>query len=213
MQRTVWDTPVVAAPFRWFSKFMLKIMGWRLEGDLPDVPRCVAVIAPHTSNWDFPLVMFFVFALRFTVSWVAKHTMFRPPFGIFFRFLGGIPVERSRSHNLVQQVVETIEGRERIWLGITPEGTRAKVKAWKTGFYRIALGARIPMALVYLDYGRKVVGVGPIIEPTGDIEADMAKIHDFYVTITPRHPDRFTLPCIDPEKMREMKAAGDDARA
>lgn len=210
MQRTILDMPVIAAPFRWFSMFVLKIIGWRPEGHPPDLPRCVVVFAPHTSNWDLPLGLFFGFALRIQVSWLAKDSMFRPPFRTFFKFIGGIPVERSHSHHLVQQAVEIVESRERLWLGITPEGTRKKVKAWKTGFYHIALGARVPILLAYLDYGRKVGGFGPIIEPSGDIEADIAKIHDFYVTITPCHPELFTLPCIDHEKEQARKAAAQE---
>jgi len=209
MQRTVWNMPIVAAPFRWISKFMLKIMGWRLEGHPPEPPRCLIVVEPHTSNWDFPLGLFFAFVLRINASWVSKDSMYHPPFGAFFRFLGGMPVERSHSHNLVQQVIEIIKSHDRIWMGITPEGTRSKVKYWKTGFYYIALGADVPISLAFLDYGRKVGGFGPLIQPTGDIEADFAKIRDFYATITPRHPDQFTLPCIDPEKLKKKKTTED----
>ena len=211
MHRTILDMPVMAAPFRWLSIVMLKILGWRMENLPPDVPRCVVIIEPHTSNWDFPIGLFLGLVMRLKASWTAKHTMFRPPFGTFFKFLGGIPIERSHSHNLVHQLIEIIKSRDQIWIGITPEGTRKKVKAWKTGFYFIAVGAGVPIVLAYLDYKRKVGGFGPTLYPTGDIEADFAKLREFYSTVTARHPERFTLPSIDHEKEREKKGPGDAA--
>jgi 1-acyl-sn-glycerol-3-phosphate acyltransferase len=181
----------------------LKIFGWRLEGRLPDVDKLVVIAAPHTSNWDLPVLLSLAFALRTKAGWLGKNTLFRWPFGFLFKWMGGIPVYRSASHNMVAQSVEMFRNSEKLILAIPPEGTRSKVSHWKTGFYYIALGAGIPIAMAFIDYKRKVSGVGPTLVPTGDIEADMEIIRNFYATVTAKYPDKASLPALAPNQYRE----------
>ena len=172
------------------SALALKYSGWRFEGQVPDVPKCVVVVAPHTSNWDLPLAILFAFAYRIPCPvWVAKHTIFRWPFGAFCRWFGGIPVDRSAAHNVVLQIVQHFNGREKIMFGITPEGTRKRAKTWKRGFHHIARGAGVPISLAYLDYKRKVGGFGPLFMPSDDVTADVKRVGEFYSGVTPRYPE------------------------
>ena len=171
---------------------LLHLAGWHLEGDIPDIPKFVAVAAPHTSNWDGILAIIAALAFRIRFQWIGKHTLFRGPFGPLMRAFGGIPVNRHVRANSVEQMVEQFNQRERMILGVTPEGTRARVTQWKTGFYYIAQGADVPLVLAYLDYPRRVIGIGPTIIPTGDLPADLKQIQAFYADKTGRHPDRMT---------------------
>ena len=197
MRRTIFDIPIIAKPLRWLSRSILKIAGWRVEGRAPESPKCVIVVAPHTSNWDFPLAMVYAFALGLDVSFLGKAELFRwPLLGRLFYRLGGIPVERNKAHGVVHYVVRTFQERERLALGIAPEGTRKKVAAWKTGFYQIAVGAQVPIALAFLDYGRKAGGFGPLIEPTGDINADFGLIREFYAGVTACRPELTGPPAV-----------------
>ncbi len=197
MRYTIFDTPVVSPILYGFSMLVLKILGWRKEGDLPDIPKYVIAFAYHTSNWDFPLAMVLAFVYRVNMHWIGKDSLFRWPLYSLFRWMGGIPVERSKAHGVVGEVVRIFNENESLILGIAPEGTRRKVKAWKKGFYYIALNAKVPILLVFLDYRRKVAGIGPLITPSGDIEADMEIIRGFFVNVTPRHPERATIPVVE----------------
>jgi len=181
----------------------LKVFGWRLEGRLPDVDKLVVIAAPHTSNWDLPVLLSLAFALRAKACWLGKHTLFRRPLGFLFRWMGGIPVYRSASQNMVAQSVEMFRNSEKLILTIPPEGTRSKVNYWKSGFYYIALGAGIPIAMAFIDYKRKATGVGPTLNPTGDIEADMEIIRNFYANVTAKYPDKTGLPELAPNECRE----------
>src|SRR5262245_9860838 len=203
MRYTLFDTPVISHLMRGLAFSFLKIFGWRLEGRLPDVDKLVVIAAPHTSNWDLPVLLSLGFALRAKASWLGKHSLFRWPAGFLFRWMGGIPVYRSASHNMVAQTVEMFRNSESLILAIPPEGTRGKVSHWKTGFYYIALGAKTPIAMGFIDYKRKVVGVGPSIYPTGDIEADMEVIRNFYATVTAKYPDKASLPALPPNQNPE----------
>ena len=157
-----------------------RLFGWRCEGRLPSVPRCVIIAAPHTSNWDFffGLCLMFEFGLR--ADWIGKHTMFRRPFGGIMRWLGGVPIVRIPGEGKVEQIVATIRDRERYALTMAPEGTRKQVERWRTGFWHVARQAGVPIVLAYFDYSRKVVGLGPTFETTDDIEDDMRRLHEFY---------------------------------
>ena len=203
MRYTLFDTPVISPLMRGLAFSFLKIFGWRLEGRLPDVDKLVVIAAPHTSNWDLPVLLSLGFALRAKASWLGKHSLFRRPLGFLFRWMGGIPVYRSASHNMVAQTVEMFRNSESLILAIPPEGTRSKVSHWKTGFYYIALGAETPIAMAFIDYKRKAVGVGPTLYPTGDIEADMELIRNFYATVTAKYPDKAGLPALAPNQYRE----------
>lgn len=176
----------------WFSRGLgravLKIMGWRFEGAFPNVPKFVGIVAPHTSNWDFIIGMAVVVGSGLDAHWIGKHTIFRPPFGGFMRWLGGMPVNRSETKGAVPQIVEIFDEREQLIIGIAPEGTRKRVDRWKTGFYHIALGAKVPILLAYFDYPRKVVGIGPTIMPSGDLEADMKTIRAFFADFVGKYP-------------------------
>jgi 1-acyl-sn-glycerol-3-phosphate acyltransferase len=190
MAGTVFESPFFSGLLCGLAKFYLKITGWRRVGRLPDIPRCVMIAAPHTSNWDAPISLAIVFAFRFKANWLVKHTAFRWPFRGVLRWLGGIPIDRTKSTDVVTQMVEELKNRAELVLLIAPEGTRKKVTRWKTGFYHIACGAGVPLVLAFLDYARKEGGLGPVIQPTGNLEADMAKILGFYATITGKHPER-----------------------
>ncbi len=196
MRYTIFDTPGISALMRGLAFSLLNVFGWRVEGRLPDVEKLVVIAAPHTSNWDFPLMIGLAFALKAKASWLGKHSLFQWPFGFLSQWMGGIPVYRSESRNVVAQLVETFRKSEKLILAIPPEGTRSKVSHWKTGFYYIALGAQTPITMGFIDYKRKAVGVGPTIYPTGDIEADMEIFRDFYVNVTARYPDNAALPSI-----------------
>ena len=190
MNYTIFDTPVLNILLRWFALIALKIAGWRTHGRLPPVPKFVLVGAPHTSNWDLPYTLCIIFVLRGKIYWMGKDSLFRRPYKGFFKWLGAIPIDRSRSKNVVAQTIQKFNQNKTMIMTIAPEGTRSKVKKWKTGFYHIAHGANVPIALGFLDYQRKVGGIGPVIYPTGNIEADMQSIRAFYDGVTGKFPEK-----------------------
>jgi 1-acyl-sn-glycerol-3-phosphate acyltransferase len=187
---TIFDTPVLNIFLRWFSLTVLKITGWRAHGRLPATTKFVLVGAPHTSNWDLPYALFIIFVLRGKIYWLGKESLFRRPLKGFFKWLGGIPIDRSKSKNVVAQSIQQFHQNEKLILTIAPEGTRSRVKKWKTGFYHIAKGANVPIVLGFLDYRRKTGGIGPVIYPTGNIDADMETIRAFYDGITGKFPEK-----------------------
>jgi 1-acyl-sn-glycerol-3-phosphate acyltransferase len=159
----------------WLSSY-----GWRIEGGAPDVRKAVIVAAPHTSNWDLPFTLAVAAALGIHISWMGKHTLFRPPFGALMRGLGGLSVDRGSPHGVVGEAIELLKRHDDLFLVIAPAGTRSETDRWKTGFYRIAQGAGVPIVLGFLDYGAKVAGLGRVFTPTGDVERDMEEIRAFY---------------------------------
>lgn len=175
----------------WLAKRILALFGWKTEGQLPAISKYVVIAAPHTSNWDFPLTMLVTMAFRIRIAFMMKDEMFRPPFGWFFRALGGIPINRRSRNNVVEQSIQQFRERSQLVLVIPPEGTRSKTTRWKTGFYYIAHGAGVPILLGFLDFRRKVGGFGPLFYPTGDIAADMEQIRSFYSGITGKYPWQF----------------------
>jgi len=189
MRRTIFDASILNTLLHWISSFLLRLFGWRKEGELPDIPKYVIIAAPHTSNWDFPVTLAYAFAYRIKVFWMGKDVLFRRPFGRIMRWLGGIPIDRAKSQNAVAQTIRIFNDIEKLIMIISPEGTRKKVRYWKTGFYNIAHGAKVPVLPGFLDFRRKVGGFGPVIFPTGDIAADMEKIRAFYATITGKRPE------------------------
>ena len=191
MHRTIFNTPLINTLMHWLSRLILRLLGWQIEGKAPAAPKYVLIAAPHTSNWDFPFTLMVCFALRMPVYWMGKASLFPPVLGGIMRWLGGIPVERSRQGNLVQSTVDAFQRSARLTVIIPPEGTRSKVTHWKTGFYYIAQGAGLPIALGFLDFKRKLAGVERLFEVTGDIEADMVKIQAFYAHITGKNPRQF----------------------
>lgn len=173
-----------------FSKLVLKLFGWRVEGELPDIEKYIIVGAPHTSNWDFIIMLAISLIYRQKFYWMGKHTLFRWPFDNLFRRLGGIPINRESKSNTVSQVIHYFKTQENLAMIITPEGTRKKVTYWRSGFYYIAMGANIPILLGFVDYKRKVAGIGPLIKPSGNIESDMKIIRIFYANISGKYPDK-----------------------
>jgi 1-acyl-sn-glycerol-3-phosphate acyltransferase len=169
----------------------LRLAGWRFEGELPDAGKMIIVAAPHTSNWDFVIGMAGVFALGVDLHWMGKHTLFKAPFGGFMRWLGGLAIDRTAAHGVVEQVVEEFDRRDRLLLVVTPEGTRSKVARWKTGFWHIARGAGVPILLAGLDYRHKRLLLGPLVQPGESLDEDMAIIQARYSNVTPRRPELF----------------------
>jgi 1-acyl-sn-glycerol-3-phosphate acyltransferase len=172
------------------GRLFLRFFGWKTEGQLPEGKKFVIIAAPHTSNWDLPFMLAVAYVFDVQISFLMKQTMFVGPFGPFFRWLGGIPVDRTARHNLVDQCVKVLQERDGLTLAIPPEGTRSKVRYWKTGFYWIAHGAKVPILLGFLDYKRKVGGLGPTFFPSGDLQGDLEKIRAFYVGISGKHPSQ-----------------------
>jgi 1-acyl-sn-glycerol-3-phosphate acyltransferase len=158
---------------------LLAIGAWRVEGEFPPLPKQVAIVAPHTSNWDFIVGILAVFAIGIRVRFLIKHTLFWPPLGWFFTWCGGIPVNRTAPQGLVAQAVEIIERAPQIFLAITPEGTR-KGKEWKSGFYRIAYEAKVPIFPVIFDGPARRIRFCPAFQPTGDYDADLPELLKLY---------------------------------
>jgi 1-acyl-sn-glycerol-3-phosphate acyltransferase len=193
MQRTIFTTPLVNTLLRAGSRAFLKLNGWTVEGQLPtSASKSVLIAAPHTSNWDLPYTLMVAFSLRLNIHWMGKASIFRFPFGPLMRWLGGIAVDRSKTNNLVAaSAAELVAADGPLQLVVPPEGTRGKTRHWKSGFYFIALEAGVPIVLAYMDYHRKVSGLGPVFEPTGDVDADMAEIKRFYAGIRGRNAEQF----------------------
>lgn len=173
-----------------FSKFLLQILGWRVVPNDIVQKKYIIIGAPHTSNWDFPLSLLALSALGLKFSWIGKHTLFQAPFGYFFHLLGGIPVDRSVRLSFLESMTKRFNDTENLKLAIAPEGTRSRKNHWKTGFYYIAVAAKVPIALAYIDYSKKILGIGPLLSPSGDIEHDFESIRSFYSDKTGKFPDK-----------------------
>lgn len=193
MPGTVFDSPWLRPLLRRFSRMVLAILGWRVEGELdPRAERCVVIAAPHTSNWDFPYTLLGAFALGMRIRWLGKASLFRPPFGWLMRRLGGIAVRRDRSNNLVASSIEALKAAPGpLQLVLSPEGTRRHTTQWKTGFHHIARGAGLPIQLSYLDWGQRRLGLGPLVDPGADVDGDIARIRAFYAPFRGRNADQF----------------------
>ena len=171
------NTPVVKRPIlRLIGRLYLRIMGWRLIGEFPDVPKCVTPVAPHTSNWDFVHAIAIVMATDLRIRFLGKHTLFEGFFGKFFYAMGGIPVVRHDPKDLIDQVADKISEMDKAILAIAPEGTRKKTENWKSGFLRIAYKANIPVVPAYIDYPTKTIAFVDPVELSGDLEIDMARV-------------------------------------
>jgi 1-acyl-sn-glycerol-3-phosphate acyltransferase len=164
--------------------------GWTAKGEIPHPRKFVIIAAPHTSNWDFVYYIGLTQTLGIMPHFMAKTALFRWPMRNFMLDMGGVPIDRKKGGNYVQSMIDEFTKRDEFMLTIAPEGTRGSVKQWKTGFYHIALGAGVPMVVGMMDYGRKTGGLGPAIWPTGDYEADMAKVAEVYASVIPKHPEK-----------------------
>lgn len=169
-------------PRRWnnvsraITKGLMRLTGWRIIGSLPNLPKMVIIGVPHSSNWDFFLAMGFMLSQNLRISWVAKRVFIESPLKPLLRWLGGVGVDRRKSSGVVQQIVNEFNRRERFLLAIAPEGTRSKVREWRSGFYYIAHGAGVPIVPVVIDYGRKVMHIAAPFTPGGDFDADLPQL-------------------------------------
>ena len=190
METTIFNTPILSGIYHYLAKSMMRLAGWHVEGALPDLPKFVLVGAPHTSNWDFVLFLGVIFSLRANVRFMGKAELFRFPIGWFFRYCGGVPVDRKKSTGLVEQMVKVSNESEKFILTIAPEGTRHHVQGWKRGFYHIAKSAGIPIVMAIVDGRHKTVRIGQVFHPTEDIEADIKSIQEIFAGIVGIHPRR-----------------------
>ena len=165
---------------RWVARSVLRASGWKVVGTLPNVPKAVMIVAPHSSNWDGFWGFAAKIALGFEVRVLGKAQLFWWPLGPLLKKLGAIPLDRSSPQGTIGQAVRLIRRSERMWYAITPEGTRKRVERWKSGFWKIARDAGVPIIPAYFDYPSKTIGVGELFWPTPDLEADMAAIRAWY---------------------------------
>jgi len=179
---------------RKLSLFILKLAGWSIRVEAHQTyKRCVLLMAPHTSNWDFVIGRLALWAIGVKASFLIKKEAFFFPLGLLLNKLGGIPVDRRHSKNVVWQIAVLLNKSKEIALVITPEGTRSLRREWKKGFYYIASMAEVPVALGYLDYAKKEAGIGGVLYPSEDFNSDIKKIQDFYKDFTAKHPAKFNL--------------------
>ncbi len=169
--------------FSALCKLLLKLWGWKIDGSFPDLKKYVIIIAPHTSNWDFYLCVLVRGATKLKANFLGKSSLFNPPQGYLFRALGGHPVDRSKHTKLVDKVIEIYQTNKEFRLAMAPEGTRKKVKEWKTGFYYIAHGAAIPIVISALDYGTKTVKISEPYYTSGNLQHDLEEIKSFYIGV------------------------------
>jgi 1-acyl-sn-glycerol-3-phosphate acyltransferase len=190
----------------WIARMILAAFGWRAGDGPPTNKKYVMIAAPHTSSWDVPLLVLFAWLFNMRVRWMMKSEMFRGLRGPFFRALGGLPIDRSQRHNVVQQCIDILKQSDEMVVVVPPEGTRAAARGWKTGFYYIALGAGVPIAPGYLDFATKRGGFGPNLMPSGDIDADMAILADFYKDKFGKYPERFGEVRVDRGEKSEVRS-------
>lgn len=185
------DRPGLAArAVRGLLLLLYRLRGWKAVGDIPEPRRFIIIAAPHTSNWDFVNFLGLTADLGVRAHFMGKLSLFKWPLAGFMKQMGGIPVDRSHASNAVQQMVDQFARRAEFMLTVAPEGTRGKTNKWRTGFYQIAMAAKVPLVVGMMDYGTKTGGLGPLIWPTGDFRADMIKVFEVYKGCIPRFPDR-----------------------
>jgi 1-acyl-sn-glycerol-3-phosphate acyltransferase len=180
MRTTIFSTPLITPLLRFLAILILRLVGWTSKGSKVSVPKYVLIGAPHTSNWDFPLMLLVVLELRLQLYWMGKHTLFPFPFSGLMKWLGGIPINRTKSHNVVFDIVAQFKSNDNFVVLVPPEGTRRRVSEWKTGFYHIANNAEVPILMGYVDAGKKEAGFADFFYPTGELESDMKEIRSFY---------------------------------
>ncbi len=173
----------------WIGRAWMAVFGWDVEEPGPQVPKGIIIAAPHTSNWDLPHMLGAAFVYRVDVRWLGKHTLFEGPFGWFFRWLGGIPVDRTAPRGMVGQAAERLTDADKLYIAVPPSGTRERRDHWKSGFYWIAHTAQVPVICGYLDYGRRRACLGYTFVPTGDVKSDMDKVRAFYAGVRGKFPE------------------------
>lgn len=172
------------------GRAVLRVAGWRRVGELPELPKFVVCVVPHTSNWDFVIGYAGKMSYNLRAGWLGKASLFRGPMGPLLRFMGGIAVNRSAAHGVVGEAVDRFSSVDQLVLGVAPEGTRRKVDRWKSGFYHIARESGVPIVPVALDWGTRRLRVGPTLHPTDDEAADIETLQSFFRTVRGRVPER-----------------------
>ena len=172
---------------RRLARWILARAGWKLVGTFPDVPRAVLIAAPHSSWWDGIWGLLVKVAIGADVAFMAKRELFVGPLGWLLRRLGGVPIARDATHGVVEQMSERLRTQEKLWVGIAPEGTRKRVKEWRTGFWHIANNAEVPIVPVYFHYPERTIGIGPAFVTSDDMHADLARLRAFYAPFQGRN--------------------------
>ena len=180
--------PQVPSRLQRWARRALAASGWTVDVAWPPGPRCVIIVYPHTSNWDFVVGYLAKLATGLPVHWIGKDTLFRWPVASLLRRMGGIPVNRRERTGIIERLAGELRRRRRMWLAIAPEGTRARSDHWKSGFYHLALAAGVPVGLAFIDYSSKVVGLGTYLTLTGDVERDLARVREAYAGKVGKHP-------------------------
>ncbi|MCD6376823.1 MAG: lysophospholipid acyltransferase family protein [Caldisericaceae bacterium] len=188
--------------FKTLSNIILKLMGWKTTGRVPEEKKFVMIGYPHTSNWDAFIGLLVFTAMGLRLHWLAKQSLFKWPLGPILRFTGAIPVNRSQSQNFIEYSKQLFNQYDRLILTLSPEGSRKKTAYWRTGFYYMALNAGVPIVLGFLDYSRKTGGFGPLIWPGGNIEQDLKKIRQFYQGIKGKFPELMGEIQLNPERKK-----------
>ncbi len=181
-------------PFQWLGKMIMKFSGWKIKGQISDLyenKKFVAIVAPHTSNWDAVVGLAAIAAVDLKVYFIGKHTIFTGLLGRFIKYMGGIPVDRSKPGGLIKDLLRQVEDKKNGLIGLAPEGTRSKVGEWKTGFLRIARELNSGVVLVSLDFLKKELVFGKEFMPTGDDVKDILNIKEYYNSFTPKNPANF----------------------
>ncbi len=185
--------PTTGILLYWIGRAYAWLLGWDVEGELPESGKFVLVGAPHTSNWDFTFMLMVSFIFRVRVSWLGKDSLFKKPFGGIMRRLGGIAVQRESRHGVVEQIGDRFRKSEKLVLVIAPAGTRKMLDHWKSGFYWIAYSAQVPILCGALDYRRKVACLGLSFVPSGDVKRDMDRIRAFYDGVQGKYPESASI--------------------
>jgi 1-acyl-sn-glycerol-3-phosphate acyltransferase len=181
------EIPQTGSAFsRALGRWVLRVMGWSVQGNIPNLPKLVLIAAPHTSNWDFIVGVAAKLALGLDAMWMGKDSLFRGPLGHVMRRLGGRPVDRAASHDVVREMVGEFNRRERLVLALAPEGTRKRVERWRTGFYHIAHAARVPIVPVALNFGARAIQIGSPFTTTGDVDADVHTLQQRFADVRGR---------------------------
>lgn len=177
--------------FSSISRTLLKLLGWKILPAKFNSPKAILVAGPHTSNWDFVYGMLFMMSINIDLKWMGKASIFKKPFVGLLKSMGGIPIERNKNKNAVDQTVEIFSKKEKLCLALSPEGTRSKTTKWKSGFYHIAKGANVPIVTVFLDYKTKSMGFNELFYASDSFEENVDKIKSLWSKCVPKIPDQY----------------------
>ena len=188
------------------GRLILSLFGWKVTGPLPDVPKAVLIGGPHTSNWDGVVTLAAMVMLRLDGRVMIKDSAFVGPLGSLLRWLGAMPIDRNSARDVVQQTVDRLNAHERMMIIVSPEGTRDGASQWKSGFWRIASGAGVPIIVATADHRKKEISFPGLVMPSDDMDADIAQVLEFYRGVEPRHPERLSAPLAAMRRQQQEKA-------